>query len=346
MLAGLLAGLRQRRPDVHPVVLSANPPATEAVHHVESRSRAPLGVWRALAGAGLFISGGGSLVQDVTSARSAAYYLGAMLAATARGIPVAVVGTGVGPIRRRWVRRLAGHAFGRARAISVRDADSAKLLRDLGVTVPIHQGADLAFLAPGADRARVQALLARYGLDRAAGRIGVALRPWPDLWNPADLGRGIRRIADTYNAQVAVMVLDRVRDRDVSKAVAATSGGALIDVESPQDLIGILGAMDVVVGVRLHALICAAAQGVPCVGLAYDPKVSAFMTEFDLPGLLPVSATGLAVAEALARAWDGRTVLRSRLLAALPAARKRATAGLEAALALLGEVPAEPGGRS
>ena len=61
---------------------------------------------------------------------------------------------------------------------------------------------------------------------------------------------------------------------------------------------------------------------------------------------LPVSATGLAVAEALARAWDGRTVLRSRLLAAIPAARKRATAGLEAALALLGAVPTEPGGRS
>lgn len=268
------------------------------------------------------------------------YYLGAMILAAARGVPVAVVGTGVGPIRRSWVRRLAAHAFGRAGAISVRDGDSAKLLEGLGVAIPIHRGADLAFLARGADPPRVDALLTRYGLHRAAGRIGVALRPWPGLWDPAGLGRAIRHVADTYKADVAVFTLDRARDREVSAIAAEATGGALVDVDSPQDLIGLLGAMDVVVGVRLHALICAAAQGVPCVGLAYDPKVSAFMTEFGLPGVLPVGATGLALAEALARTWDGRTVLRSRLLAALPDARTRAMAGVEAALGLVGAVPA------
>lgn len=316
------------------------------MHAVGSRSRSPLGLWRALAGAGLFISGGGSLVQDVTSARSAVYYLGAMMTATARGVPVAVVGAGVGPIKRPWVRRLAAHAFARAGAISVRDAGSIKTLHDLGVAVPVHGGADLAFLTPGAAEPRVRELLARHGLDRASGRIGVALRPWPGLWDPDGLGRGIRRVAETYKAQVAVLVFDRGRDREVSETVAAASGGTLVDVDSPIDLMGVVGAMDAVVSVRLHALICAAAQGVPSVGLAYDPKVSAFMNESGLPGLLPVNATGLAVAEALSRTWEGRTVLRSRLIAALPDARKRAAAGVDAALALLGAVPAEPRGRS
>jgi polysaccharide pyruvyl transferase WcaK-like protein len=216
----------------------------------------------------------------------------------------------------------------------------------LGLAIPIHQGADLAFLAPGPDSSRVDALLTRYGLHRTSGRIGIALRPWPRLRNPDELGRGIRRVADTYKADVAVFTLDRARDREVSAIAAEASGGALVDVESPQDLIGALGAMDVVVGVRLHALICAVGQGVPCVGLTYDPKVSAFMTEFGLPGVLPIDATGLAVAEALARTWEGRSVLHSRLAAALPDARARALAGLDWALRLLGRPSAAPHGRS
>jgi polysaccharide pyruvyl transferase CsaB len=303
-------------------------------------------VWKGLADASLFISGGGSLVQDVTSARSAAYYLGAMVMAATRGVPVGVVGTGVGPIRRSWVRRLAAYAFRRAGAISVRDGESAKLLEGLGLGTPIHRGADLAFLAPGPDPSRVGALLTRHGLHRTTGRIGIALRPWPGLWDPAGLGRAVRHVANTYKADVAVFMLDRARDREVSAIAAEASGGALVDVESSQDLIGALGAMDVVVGVRLHALICAVGQGVPCVALAYDPKVSAFMTECGLPGVLPIDATGLAVAEALARAWEGRSVLHSRLVAALPDARTRALAGLNWALRLLGPVAAAPHGRS
>ena len=35
--------------------------------------------------------------------------------------------------------------------------------------------------------------------------------------------------------------------------------------------------MEVVVSMRLHALICAAGQGLPLAGVVYDPKVSSFL---------------------------------------------------------------------
>jgi polysaccharide pyruvyl transferase WcaK-like protein len=118
--------------------------------------------------------------------------------------------------------------------------------------------------------------------------------------------------------------------------VARAAVGRVVEAQTPQELLGLVGAMDIMVAVRLHGLIFAAAQAVPAVALDYDPKVAAFMAEIGLPAVLPVDSTGLAVAEALARTWDGRIALRSRLRAALPDLRARADAGVDRVAALLG----------
>ncbi len=317
------------------MVLSADPAATRAMHGVEAQHRAPATIWRALGSARLLISGGGSLVQDITSARSALYYLGTMFAAHRHGVPVAVVGQGIGPILRPWVRRLAAQAFGHADVISVRDLDSARMLEALGVDREIHLGADLALLAPSADPEVVQTRVAAEGLDRAPIRVGVAVRPWPGMRDPEELGRGIGRFAETFGARVAVFPFDRDQDRGVSAEVARGAVGRVVEAETPQELLGLVGAMDLMVGVRLHGLIFSAVHAVPAVALAYDPKVAAFMTEVGLPGLLPLDSTGLAVAEAMTRAWDGRIALRSRLRATVPKLRERAAAAIDRVAGLL-----------
>jgi polysaccharide pyruvyl transferase CsaB len=317
------------------VVLSADPAATSAAHGVETWSRSPGAVWKALDGARLLISGGGSLVQDVTSARSAVYYLGLMVAASMRGVPVAVVGQGVGPLRRWWVRTLARHAFGRAAVLSVRDADSAALLAGLGVAAPVHVGADLAVLAPAPSPSRGEDLLAGAGLHGRTPRLAVAARPWPGLADPRDLGAAIRRFAAARGVAVCVLVFDRMRDVAVSRALAGATGGTIIHTASVPDLVGVIGAMDLMLGVRLHSLILAAAQGVPVVGLAYDPKVASFMRACGSSGLLRIDARPEAVEGALAEAWEARISLRARLLARLPAWRQAAAESVEAAMRLV-----------
>ena len=46
---------------------------------------------------------------------------------------------------------------------------------------------------------------------------------------------------------------------------------------SAETLIGVMSRMQVVVSMRLHALIFAAGQGIPLAGVVYDPKVSSFL---------------------------------------------------------------------
>jgi polysaccharide pyruvyl transferase WcaK-like protein len=228
----------------------------------------------------------------------------------------------------------------------VRDADSARTLRLLGVTSDIHLGADLAALMPPPDPERVRQIVAVEGLDRGTPRVGVVVRTWPGMRPPAELGRGIGRFAETYGARVAVFPFDLARDLDVSEEVAAAAVGRIVPVPDPRELFGVIGAMDIMVAVRLHGLVFAALHGVPAVAVAYDPKVSALATELGLPGVLPVDTTGLGIAEALGRAWEGRVVLRSRLLQMRPALRARASTAVSLVAAALSAGGGAPSARA
>jgi polysaccharide pyruvyl transferase WcaK-like protein len=46
---------------------------------------------------------------------------------------------------------------------------------------------------------------------------------------------------------------------------------------SPQEILGVVGQMDMMIGMRLHSLIFAARMNVPVVGLSYDTKTSEFL---------------------------------------------------------------------
>jgi len=50
-----------------------------------------------------------------------------------------------------------------------------------------------------------------------------------------------------------------------------------------EELVGIISCLDLLLGMRLHALILAAVLKVPFLGLSYDPKVEAFCRQVDQP---------------------------------------------------------------
>jgi polysaccharide pyruvyl transferase CsaB len=91
---------------------------------------------------------GGSIFQDVTSVRSAAYYNSIVNRAKKAGKRVFLLGQGVGPLRTFMGKRFAANAFNHADEIVVRDPGSMELLRRIGVKRPIKLGADMAFLMP------------------------------------------------------------------------------------------------------------------------------------------------------------------------------------------------------
>jgi len=309
VLAAMLAALRTRLPQADVVVLSGNPAQTRRLHQVAAVSRY-VGALRPIAGADLVISGGGSLVQDVTSARSALYYLAILWLGTVLARATMIYAQGIGPLRRAWLRALAGRIFNRVTVLTVRDEDSARLLHDLGVRRPVHVVADPALALLPASSGLVQDLVMR----RASPCIGLALRSWDDDAFLGPLIEGLRAVRRQLGGEVRVLVLHPKRDLAVSVVAARALEGVVIAGLAPGELLAVMGTLDLLVGVRLHALINAAAAGVPFVGLSYDPKVEGFCRRVGIGRVLPLSSlTARRVRDEVLAAWEEREAARRHL---------------------------------
>ncbi|MDF2669110.1 MAG: polysaccharide pyruvyl transferase, partial [Paenibacillus sp.] len=126
---GLAQGVR-----VEPVVLSANPEWTEQVYGVRAVHRMKLGaVVSELRRCDGLISGGGSLLQDATGALTIPYYLGILQIAQWLGKDTFIYAQGIGPVNRRMYDPFIRAIFKKSKYISVRDRESADLLKRMGV---------------------------------------------------------------------------------------------------------------------------------------------------------------------------------------------------------------------
>lgn len=325
VLAGMARSLRARLGGVPLTVLSGDREATVATHGVEAVGRTDVAaVVRAMRRARLFISGGGSLLQDVTSARSAFYYLGVLRLAVSLVPRSMIYAAGIGPLRRLAIRALARTVLGRLDAVTVRDADSAALVRALVPRAVPLLSADPAVVLEAAPDDRADRILARLGI---AGQplLGVAVRPWGGdaFLNP--LAGALSRAAARLGARIVILPFHPGLDLPISRDLAAACGGVVVeDPLTPEEALALVARMQVLVGLRLHALLLAAVAGTPPVGLVYDPKVTALFRELGVEEALPLGAGAGALAEAIERAWVSRAASAPRLSGGIEALRGRA----------------------
>lgn len=74
---------------------------------------------------------------------------------------------------------------------------------------------------------------------------------------------------------------------------------------SPSDAESVIKSADLVVAIRLHASVMSCMLGVPCLAIAYSPKVNAFMARTGLPESDVVRGLGARVARSdLEAAWN------------------------------------------
>ncbi|HZO87418.1 MAG TPA: polysaccharide pyruvyl transferase CsaB [Chthonomonadaceae bacterium] len=292
VLAGIKESLARRAGEAADLtVLSQNPEETRRLHGLAAVDRMNLSaVRRALKGSDLLLSGGGSLLQDTTSVRSLLYYLWVIRLAYSAGVPTMFYAQGVGPLRRAVSRALVRLVANRAAYITVRDAPSAQLLAALGVSRPaIEVTADPAFALTPASARSIDALFEAENLPADAPLIGVALRPWGGGGESPvkSYARLLAELEAQCKARVVLLPMQTPGDVAFTEEVARNAEGTgtfpIVGRPYPPDmLLGLVGRMQAVVAMRLHALIFAARMGVPPFALSYDPKVENLMRNLGL----------------------------------------------------------------
>lgn len=272
ILAAILQDMRRLEQDIPITVLARRPASVSRRFGVTAIH--PLNIFRwffALKRSVLFLSGGGSLLQDVTSRRSLWYYLSTIVLAKKAGCAVQLYGCGIGPLTRASSRTQTAKVLNTcADAITLRDEDSLETLKAMGVTEPrILLAADpaLRLETPGGDRER---------------KLGLILRSWPDFWaRVPDIAAAARYAYERYKLPPVLICLspeDRTAAGSVSKALEAEGIPCSISLHPRR-----VGRMTLVLSMRLHGLIFALRDGTPAAGVSYDPKVSAFCREAGLP---------------------------------------------------------------
>lgn len=276
----LLATLLQMLPKkLSPIVLSGNPKATQKRYAVESCDRkSAFQVLKVIRNSDVFIWGGGSLIQDATSAISPLYYAGLMGLAQQMNLKTIAWAQGIGPLKRELTRRVAQQAFTGCTALSVRDQASAEILANW--QIPFIMAPDPVWAL---DSKPVKGLW-----DLPAPRVAVNLRSHPTLTPQrlANLTDALISFQKATQTCILLVPFQASQDLSIAQAIAAQLKGPhqIFQLEDPRELKGLFQGVEMIIGMRYHSLIMAAAHECRCFALSYDPKVSQLMAQLNLPG--------------------------------------------------------------
>ena len=250
----------------------------------------PRATSRAILQAKAVLLGGGGLIKDYGGDSSSLFrWMHWLDHAHRLGVATMTWSVGVGNVVHPASAQRVREVLGRIDAVTVRDEESARRLRALGLTRDVTVTSD-----PVVSLARTWR-----GRHEKSERLRVVVCPRAllteadEVTQPEQFDRLLDAFAevldhvqDVHGAHVTGLAL-RTRgkddDRDVCRRIVERMRGGnqvdLVTTEDPttEEVLTHLCQADLQIGMRLHATILATSLGVPSVAVAYLPKVRGYM---------------------------------------------------------------------
>ena len=283
ILKSIIIALRQEKPDIKITVLSNDVEHTKKTYNVDAINRWNIGkIYLELLKSDGLISGGGSLLQDVTSSRPIIYYTLIMKLAKLARKPVFIYAQGVGPISEDKNKKAVKRILNKVNYITLRDKESLDLVKSIGVTKDIEIVPDPVM---GFSIEEFESNIC----DKYNGLkyITVSVRDWEKA--TTNFLEKIAKSCDEIIASgtsVVFIPMHGEHDYKTSKKVVdmMTEKADIFDYSaSIEEKILCIKNSELMIGMRLHALIFAATVNTPMIGISYDPKIDSFLDIVNQP---------------------------------------------------------------
>jgi polysaccharide pyruvyl transferase CsaB len=245
-------------------LISSNPLKTSKLYGVES-----VGMFdflKPVMETDVLISGGGSLLQDVTSLKSLIYYLSIISTALFFRKKVVIFAQGFTPFRTKIGEMLTRFVLKKCDKISVRDANSQEILSKLGVNSklvcdPVFSKSDLESVNNIKNESKKNKLV-------------VQLRDFPTL-SEDFLNKLADEIHHKFNGfDITLLSLQDSVDLKVLENFKNKLGcGKVLSGLNVNEITREIVEAEYLVGMRFHACLIGAKYGVKVLGINYDPKV-------------------------------------------------------------------------
>ena len=297
LLKAMIDIMKRKQSDLSITVLSMHPESTKKLYNVDSVYRYNLfKIYRLFKKSDLFIFGGGSLLQDITSKRSLYYYLTILKIALKTGIKVMLYGNGIGPLLDKKSRKSTAKCLNKVDLITLRDDLSDKLLAEIGVTTPpIHITADPAFTLRFDDLPKNDSLLREAEMEIGKKYAVIAVREWNNSVDNFEdiIANFCDNLSEKYDISPLFVPMQYKEDEQIALRVISkmSSKGYIIRRSLEIDeVFSLIAFSTLALGMRLHMLIYATTLDVPVIALSYDSKVTAFMQSLNQPLCIDVDS--------------------------------------------------------
>lgn len=335
VLAGVIAELKQVDQQAEIFVFSHNPKETRKTHPgVKVRLMLPTGVrtfargiftrqfWRGMAAllrSRYVVIGGGGLFYDREVGRGVNPVLVWFLRCLwfrLLGRRIIIYGVGVGPVESVFSQFLLREICRMAELVIVRDQLSRRLLRDIGLEVEtdVKLGEDPAWSA--CQKEVTIASKGRRGKASQGLLLGVSLRPWYPVGSEAEklFLQAVAAFLDQLSDRQAVRLrllpfatgnpddrpfLGKLRELTKLREVETVA-----DYRTPVEMIAQLKECDVVLAMRLHAMLLALRLGKPLLPIGYSNKTEALLQQVQLTDLMVPITLSSFTTELLQQQWE------------------------------------------
>ena len=344
LLWAMIDIIRKKESDVHITVLSMHPESTSKLYGVDSVYRYNiLKINKLFKSADLFLFGGGSLIQDITSSRSLYYYLAIIKLALANKVKVMLYGNGIGPLVRPNNRKKVRKCLNKVDLITLRDDLSDRLLAEIGVNKPkITITADPAFTLKFDSLLSPCDLLSHAGISENEKYAVIAIRDFKTTAHDFNntVAAFCDELYDKYAIKSLFVPMQYEADAEIAKDVISRmkNNGYIIDRALEVDeVFSVIAFSELALGMRLHTLIYATTLGIPVIALSYDPKVTAFMQSINQPLCIDVDVVEKEMlSNALEELVTNLQERKVELNKSLEGLRKKAEENADLAVSLLG----------